>query len=88
MASFSPADHAMGLELQLEELFEQQRRAEVQGRADDVDRFQSEIEQLQSELAVTAELLAGDYSTPEPPELHDAEKLSGPEDQPGAGPPA
>lgn len=66
----------MGLELQLEELLEQQRRARVQGRPDDAARLQAEIEQLQGELAATAEMAASDPGVPEPPQLHDAEKLS------------
>lgn len=68
----------MGLELQLEELLEQQRRAAVQGRTGDADRLQAEIEQLQSELAATSELLAFDPPVPEPPRIHDAEKFSVP----------
>ena len=51
-------DHAVGLELQIVELEEQRKRAETQGRPDDVARFQREIETLQSELANTAELIA------------------------------
>jgi hypothetical protein len=52
------ADHAMGLELQLEELNEQRRRAEVQGRTAELPSFDREIAALQSELALTAEALA------------------------------
>lgn len=66
----------MGLELQLEELREQQERARVQGRRQDADRFQCEIEDLQAELAATAEMISGDEVNPEPPQLHDSEKLS------------
>ena len=60
MAMMDPRleDHAVGLELQIVELEENRRRAETQGRSSDADRFQSEIEALQSELATTAELLA------------------------------
>ncbi|MDA8046793.1 MAG: hypothetical protein M0Z30_16390 [Actinomycetota bacterium] len=79
MTSFSPADHAMGLELQLEEVLEQQHRARVQGRVDDAERLQAEIEQLQGELAATSELLAYDQPRLEPPEFHDADKLSAPD---------
>ena len=77
---FRPADHAMGVELQIEELMEQRRRAEVQGRGEDLSRLDSEIEALQSELAATAELSALSGPQPEdPPELHDADHLrSGP----------
>jgi SAM-dependent MidA family methyltransferase len=76
MTDFRPADHAMGLELQLEELQEQQQRARVQGRAAEVERLQDEMEELQTELAATSEMIAGDQTAPEPPHLHDAEKLS------------
>lgn len=65
----------MGLELQLEELLEQQQRARVQGRTADVARLQADIEVLQGELAATSELVSGEPD-PEPPQLHDAEKLS------------
>jgi hypothetical protein len=75
MTYFRPADHAMGLELQLEELREQQERARVQGRETDAARLQSEIEELQTELAATAEMIRPGEA-PEPPRLHDAEKLS------------
>jgi hypothetical protein len=75
MADFRAADHAMGLELQLEELLEQQKRAVVQGRTDDADRLQGEIEQLQLELAETSEFVTADE--PEvPPHMHDEEKLA------------
>jgi DNA-binding protein H-NS len=76
MTYFRPADHAMGLELQLEELREQQERARVQHRQADVERIQAEIDELQAELAATSELLSTDQPEPEPPHLHDAGKLS------------
>ncbi len=66
----------MGLELQLEELREQQQRARVQGRVADAERMQSEIEALQAELAATAEMLSDEDTGVEPPQLHDAGKLS------------
>jgi hypothetical protein len=73
---FRPADHAMGLELQLEELQEQRQRARVQGRGQDARRLETEIEQLQAELASTAELLAVRGPDPEPaPRIHNAEEL-------------
>ena len=76
MGDFRPADHAMGLELQIEELQEQLQRARVQGRFDDSRRMAAEIADLQAELAVTAEMLAVQGPEPEPaPELHDASKL-------------
>ncbi len=52
------ADHEMGLELQIVELVEQRTRAEVQGRTEDVDRLQTEIDALQAEMARTAERIA------------------------------
>jgi hypothetical protein len=76
MAYFSPADHAMGLELQLEELREQQQRARVQRRFADADQIQADIEQLQAELAATAEILPDRDPGLEPPHLHEAQKLS------------
>lgn len=50
------ADHAMGLELQIVELVEQQTRAEVQHRFEDAAAIEREVEQLRAELAATAEL--------------------------------
>jgi hypothetical protein len=61
------ADHAMGLELQLEELNEQRRRAVVQGRGEDASRLDGEITALQAELAVTAEAATGGPEPPAPP---------------------
>jgi hypothetical protein len=77
MANFRPADHAMGLELQIEELIEQRERARVQGRVEDARHLAVEIGALQAELASTAEQAAvlGNQDEPEP-ELHDADKLS------------
>jgi DNA-binding protein H-NS len=66
----------MGLELQLEELLEQQKRAVVQHRSEDADRLQAEIEQLQSELAATAEMISDSEPVDEPPQMHDEEKLA------------
>ena len=51
-------DHLVGLELQLVELVELQQRAEVQGRTDDVERLDTEIAELQAELARTAEVIS------------------------------
>ena len=67
----------MGIELQLEELREQQRRAVVQGRVEDARRMQVELEDLQNELARTADLITGADSD-EPPQMHDEEKLAAP----------
>ena len=44
-------DHALGLELQLIELVEQQERARVQKRPDAVAAIQADIDALQKELA-------------------------------------
>lgn len=52
------ADHAMGLELQIEELEEQRARADVQGRGEDAARLGQEMGALQAELARTAEVAA------------------------------
>ncbi|MDE3204858.1 MAG: hypothetical protein KGQ66_11645 [Acidobacteriota bacterium] len=76
MTNFCPADHAMGLELQLEELLEQQQRALTQGRRRDAEQLQAEIEQLQYELATTAELLGSGFPQPPSPELHHADRLT------------
>jgi hypothetical protein len=77
MGEFQPADHAMGLELQIEELIEQRERAAVQGRDADARSLEREIEALQVELAVTAEraALAGPQEETTP-RLHNAEELS------------
>lgn len=45
------ADHAVGLELQIEELVEQRERARVQGRDADATAIDAEISALQAELA-------------------------------------
>lgn len=63
----SAADHALGLELQLEELVEQRRRAEVQGRGAEVARLDPLIAELTDELAATAEKLAQDGDIPAGP---------------------
>jgi hypothetical protein len=77
MGDFRPADHAMGLELQLEEAIEQQERARVQGREEDAQRLGLEVNELQSELAATAERAVLEDPQPEAsPEMHNAEELS------------
>jgi protein-arginine kinase activator protein McsA len=50
------ADHAMGLELQIVELVEQQARAVVQHRDEDAALLEPEIAALRAELAATAEV--------------------------------
>lgn len=52
------ADHAGGLELQIVELVEKKERATVQGRTDEVDRLQRELDAKYAELAATAEKIA------------------------------
>ncbi len=47
-------DHAVGLELQIVELVEQQKRAVVQGHPEEAAPLQAEVEALQAELASTA----------------------------------
>ena len=77
MAHFRPADHAMGLELQLEELIEQRERARVQGRPEDAKRLEGQISALQLELATTAELAVREGPRRDSgPELQYAEELS------------
>ena len=53
-------DHLVGLELQLVELVESKQRAEVQGRQADAQELDQEIDQIQAELAETAEQLVVD----------------------------
>jgi hypothetical protein len=48
-------NHLVGVELQLVELVEQQKRAEVQGETTLVRELQSQIDALHGELAVTAD---------------------------------
>ncbi|MDP9073480.1 MAG: hypothetical protein M3N98_04755 [Actinomycetota bacterium] len=55
LLDYEPADHAMGLELQIVELVEQQQRAEVQHRMDDAAALDAEIAALRAELVRTAE---------------------------------
>ncbi len=53
-------NHAVGVELQIVELVEQRERAAVQERHEDVARIQREIEALQQEMTLTAEVIAGE----------------------------
>ncbi len=48
-------NHLVGVELQLVELVEQQKRAEVQGETALSGQLQSQIDALHRELAATAE---------------------------------
>ncbi len=52
-------NHAVGIELQIVELVEQRERAAVQERHEDVARIQREIDALQQEMTLTAEVIAG-----------------------------
>lgn len=53
-------DHVVGLELQLVELVEQQHRAEVQHRREDVAKLDVDIAEVQQELVATAEVISTD----------------------------
>jgi N-formylglutamate amidohydrolase len=53
------ANHALGLELQIEELVEQRERARVQRRPEDEARLTEQISALQAELADAAERALG-----------------------------
>ena len=53
-------DHVVGLELQIVELVEQRERATVQHDDAEAARIQSEIDELQAEMATTAEAIAED----------------------------
>ncbi|MCU1461524.1 MAG: hypothetical protein JWO37_1599 [Acidimicrobiales bacterium] len=54
-------NHAVGVELQLVELVEQLEWAQDQGRDGDVTRLRAEIDELQAELAATAEKLGAGW---------------------------
>jgi DNA-binding protein H-NS len=58
-------NHAVGIELQIVELVEQRERALVQERHEDVARIQREIDALQQEMTLTAEVIAGAPVNPE-----------------------
>jgi hypothetical protein len=49
------ADHAMGVELQIVELVEQQARARVQHRDGDAEMLEADITQLRNELVATVD---------------------------------
>ena len=67
------ADHEMGLELELVELVEQRRRAEVQRRPHDAADLQRRIDGVQLELAAVAEDIA--RATPTSVMFHDVPAL-------------
>lgn len=52
-------DHALGLELQIEELVEQRERARVQHRTEDEATLTDQITALQGELAEAVERALG-----------------------------
>ena len=68
----STEDHALGLELQLIELVEQQERARLQHRDADVAAVQAEIVVLQEELAAMGE--AAEAAQPGRAQFHDAQR--------------
>ena len=75
MTNYRPADHSMGLELQLEELIEQRERARVQGRIEDVGSLEIEISALQ--WSWPPPLTRGVDPQGDPgPQLHNAGELS------------
>lgn len=59
MTDAQAANHALGLELQIEELVEQRERARVQRRPEDEARLTEQISALQAELADAAERALG-----------------------------
>jgi hypothetical protein len=58
------ADHATGVELQIEELVVQRETARREGWDDQADSLEPEIAQLQLELADTAEKAADEHYQP------------------------
>ena len=59
-------DHAVGVELQINELVEKRERAVVQGRTERAAELQQEIEVLQTELAATADKVADEeFASPD-----------------------
>ena len=59
MTDAQAANHALGLELQIEELVEQRERARVQRRPEDEAGLTEQITALQAELADAAERALG-----------------------------
>jgi|GEM_PF-1839830 len=57
-------DHVVGLELQLVELVEQRERALVQGLPDQAEALSDQIDEVQTELIVSAEAVASDNPSP------------------------
>ena len=65
MADEHLEDHAIGVELQLNELVEQRERALVQGDAERVESLDAEIAALQDDLMETSEQIADPSYRPE-----------------------
>ena len=59
-------DHLVGLELQLVELVENKQRATVQGRTNEAQDLDRQIDGLQLELATTAEQISEEEHDPAP----------------------
>ena len=59
MTDAQAANHALGLELEIEELVEQRERARVQRQPEDEARLTEQITALQAELADAAERALG-----------------------------
>ncbi len=57
-------DHVVGLELQLVELVERRERALVQGLPDEAEAIADEIDEVQTELIVSAEAVATEHPVP------------------------
>ena len=60
-------DHLVGLEQQVVELVEQERRAELQGDSAEAARLDREVLDLYTEMARTAELITAGH---EPASVH------------------
>ena len=54
-------DHAIGVELQITDLVERIERARVQGRFDRVAELQPQLDELQDDLARTADAIAAEH---------------------------
>ena len=78
------ADHATGVELQIEELVHQRETARREGWGDEADALEPEIAELQLELAETAEQVADEhYQRIDVHDVDTADHLTGPTDPDG-----
>ena len=68
---WSAADHALGVELQLEELVDRADEARRHGWPQEAEALEPEITALQGELAETAERVA---AAPDPVAIHGAHR--------------